>query len=136
MGSDISIAAVGDATVLRRPGKESVQILWPENAPDAQMTITRVTMQPGAVSPPHVHQHSEQVWIVEKGSATMLFADGSTTAIGAGQVVRTPAGVSHGVENSSSAEFCYLSVTSPPEDFTRHYDQPVPPPSTITPACR
>ena len=130
MGSDVTIAAVRDATVLRRPGKESVQILWPENAPDAQITVTRVTMQPGATSPPHAHRHSEQVWIVEHGSATLLFGDGSTTVIEAGQVVRTPAGVSHGVENTSAGEFGYLSITTPPEDFTVHYTEPVAPPAT------
>ena len=129
MCSEISIEAYDDATVLRRPGKESVQILWPENAPDAKMTITRVTMQPGATSPPHVHERSEQVWIVEKGSATLLFGDGSATVIAAGQVVRTPPGVSHGVENTGTEEFGYLSVTTPPEDFTAHYADSVAPPT-------
>lgn len=119
--------ARGDSTVLRRPGMESVQILWPENASDAHMTITRVTMQPGAVSPSHVHEYSEQVWIVEKGAATLLFGDGSTTVIEAGQVVRTPAGVPHGIENTSSEEFGYLSVTTPPENFTTHYAESIAP---------
>ena len=123
MNFEVSISTTGDATVLSRPGKESTQIIWPDNAPDAQMTITRVTMQPGAVSPSHVHAVSEQVWIIEKGSATLILDNGATAKIEAGQVVRTPAGASHGINNTSSEEFCYLSITTPPENFSSHYPE-------------
>ncbi len=67
---------IKQATVLRNPGKQSVQIVSPENAPDAAVTITRVTMEPGAISPRHSHARSEQIWIVEEGSTTLLLADG------------------------------------------------------------
>ena len=129
MNSGISIVDVDDATVLRRPGTDSAQILWPDNAPNAQMTVTRVTMQPGAISPPHVHVNSEQVWIVEKGAATLLLGEGGTVLITAGQVVRTPPGESHGIENTGSEVFGYLSITTPPENFTTHYSETVAPPT-------
>jgi quercetin dioxygenase-like cupin family protein len=70
-----------DFTVLTKPGITSEQIVWPKNAPDAQVTITRVTMQPGATSQRHSHPRSEQTWMVEQGSATLLLADGKTDLI-------------------------------------------------------
>jgi quercetin dioxygenase-like cupin family protein len=109
--------------MLSSPGIASQQIMWPANAPDAKVTITRVTMEPGAVSRRHTHPLSEQTWIVEQGTATLLLADGETQAIGAGEVLRTPAGEVHGVVNSGDGPFVYLSVTTPPQDFTPAYQR-------------
>jgi quercetin dioxygenase-like cupin family protein len=110
-----------DFTTLENPGIRSEQIVWPRNAPDARVTITRVTMEPGATSSRHAHPHSEQTWIVERGAATLLMAGDRTDAIRAGDVVRTPAGEVHGVANTGEELFVYLAVTTPPQDFTTAY---------------
>ncbi len=110
-----------DFEVLSNPGVTSVQMMWQANAPEARVTITRVTMEPGAVSRRHTHPHSEQTWIVEKGAATLLLADDRTQPVAAGEVVRTPAGETHGVANTGTEPFVYLSVTTPPQDFTPAY---------------
>jgi quercetin dioxygenase-like cupin family protein len=112
---------VEEAVVLSNPGKQSMQIVWPENAPDARATITRVTMQPGAVSARHSHPQAEQIWIVERGVGVLLLADGQTESVAAGDVVRTPPGETHGVENVGREPFVYLAVTCPPEDMTGFY---------------
>jgi quercetin dioxygenase-like cupin family protein len=65
------LSAVDFAT-LENLGVRSVQIVWPKNAPEALATITRVTMEPGAISARHSHPNSEQIWIVERGRATLL----------------------------------------------------------------
>jgi quercetin dioxygenase-like cupin family protein len=110
-----------DATTLERPGIRSVQIVWPNYAPEARVTITRVTMEPGAESPRHAHPVSEQIWLIEQGSALLLLADGATDALQAGDVVRTPAGAIHGVANTGDERFVYLAVTTPPQDFSLAY---------------
>jgi mannose-6-phosphate isomerase-like protein (cupin superfamily) len=110
-----------DVTVLRNPGKDSEQLVWPKNAPDSSITITRVTMQPRAVSTLHAHARSEQIWLVERGSGTLLMAAGCEAKIEAGDIVRTPAGDAHGVVNSGSEPLIYLAITTPPEDFTKRY---------------
>ena len=56
-----------DFGTLENPGFRSVQIVWPKNAPEALVTITRVTMEPGTISARHSHPNSEQIWIVERG---------------------------------------------------------------------
>lgn len=113
--------SVGTAPTLHHPGKQSVQIVWPGNAPDALVTMTRVTMEPGAVSTRHSHASSEQTWIVEAGHATLLLAGSGTAELRAGDVVRTPAGDVHGIENTGDEPFVYLTVTVPPEDMTKFY---------------
>jgi quercetin dioxygenase-like cupin family protein len=113
-----------DIATLENPGVRSEQILWPGNAPEAQATITRVTMQPGATQPRHAHPRSEQTWIIERGTATLLLADGRTDGLRAGEVVRTPAGEVHGVHNGGDEPFVYLAVTTPPQDFTSAYGKP------------
>jgi quercetin dioxygenase-like cupin family protein len=103
------------------PPFRSQQIVWPNNAPEARVTITRVTMEPGAASTRHVHPASEQIWLIEQGSALLLMDDGQTDGLRAGDVVRTPAGRIHGVTNTSSEPSVYLAVTTPPQDFAPAY---------------
>jgi mannose-6-phosphate isomerase-like protein (cupin superfamily) len=110
-----------DVTVLKNPGKRSEQLVWDRNAPDAAMTITRVTMEPGAVSTLHAHAKAEQIWLIEQGSGTLLMDGGAEAQVAAGDVVRTPAGEAHGIVNSGSAPLVYFAITVPPEDFTKRY---------------
>lgn len=42
-------------TVLSNPGVDSVQLLSPESLPNAQATLTRVNMKPGAIQERHFH---------------------------------------------------------------------------------
>ena len=110
-----------DFAVLENPGVRSVQIVWPKNSPVALVTITRVTMEPGSVSARHSHPNCEQVWIVERGRATLLKDQDQTDEVQTGDVVRTPAGSIHGVNNTGHEPFVYLAVTTPPQDFTPAY---------------
>ncbi len=110
-----------DFSTLKNPGIRSVQIVWPVNAPEALVTITRVTMEPGSISARHSHPNSEQIWIVEQGCATLLMDHDQTDDMRSGDVVRTPAGAVHGVNNTGREPFVYLAVTTPPQDFTPAY---------------
>jgi len=111
-----------DITVLKNPGKRSEQVVWHRNAPEASMTITRVTMEPGAVSTLHAHAKAEQIWLIERGVGTLLMdGGGAEAAVEAGDIVRTPAGEAHGIVNSGSGPLVYLAITVPPEDFTKRY---------------
>lgn len=114
-------STVASATVLYNPGKRSEQIVWPESAPDARATITRVNMEPGAVSSRHSHPRSEQIWIVEAGEALLLGEVDEAQPMRAGDVIRTPPGDVHAIENTGSVPFVYLTVTTPPEDMRSFY---------------
>ncbi len=45
-----------DFGLLENSGVKSVQIVWGKNAPEAKVTITRVTGQPGSGQIRHSHQ--------------------------------------------------------------------------------
>jgi quercetin dioxygenase-like cupin family protein len=117
----VEILSHKDSTTLQNPGVTSIQLLWPRNSPAGRMTITHVTVAPGAAQPRHSHAASEQVWIMEEGSATLLLDSGQEQPICSGELVRTPAGEVHGVRNDSLAPFVYLSITNPPVDFGAAY---------------
>jgi quercetin dioxygenase-like cupin family protein len=122
--SPVEIIGAAETTVLARAGVSSQQVVWPGNLPEAQVTVTRVTVAPGAEQPRHAHANAnaEQVWIVEQGRAELLLADDSSRPLGAGCVVRTPAGETHGLRNTGSEPFIYLAITTPPVDFRPAYD--------------
>ena len=96
------------------------QLLYPENSTSERMTITRVTVEPGARNPPHRHPTSEQVWV---GSGRLLPYDDRTEPFSAGDVVRFEDGELHGFENTGEGEFEYISATFPPLNFRQAYER-------------
>jgi len=110
-----------ECDVLVKPGIQSRQLVWPQNSPESQATITHVAMEPGSVSERHSHERSEQIWIVERGEGELLLGNGRTEALRAGDIVGTPAGEIHGVVNSGKEPLVYLAVTTPPQDFSSAY---------------
>lgn len=91
--------------MLSTPGVTWQQIVWLANSPDARVAITRVSIERGAISRRHSRPHAEQR-IAEEGTATMLLADDQTRIITAGEVLRTPAGETHGVVNTGERASC------------------------------
>ena len=113
-----------EVKVLANSGVESQQLLFPENSASTRVTITKVTVAPGAASPRHRHETSEQVWVAIAGVGTLLLGEGQTHSFQAGDVVRFAEGDVHGFENTGSMPFVYFAVTSPPINFRQAYAQP------------
>jgi mannose-6-phosphate isomerase-like protein (cupin superfamily) len=120
--AEVQVFAAAACKTLTRPGRRSVQLLSPHNAPEAAVTITKVTMQPGSPEQRHSHPGAEQIWIVEEGTAFLLLAGNRSRPIGAGDIVRTPPGAVHGIHNTGSVPFVYIAVTTPPVDFSAAYE--------------
>jgi mannose-6-phosphate isomerase-like protein (cupin superfamily) len=117
----MELLTAGDFKLLSNPGVQSLQMLSPCNSSSSRVTITRVTMMPGAEQPRHVHAASEQVWIALTGCGELLLASGGVRAFQEGQVVRFVDGDVHGFRNTGTVPFVYFSVTSPPIDFSYAY---------------
>ncbi len=117
----MEIIRAADHVVLSNGGITSLQLLFPENSRSQRVTITRVTVAPGARNPPHRHASSEQIWVALRGSGHLLLDDGQTAAFNQGDVVRFEDNDLHGFENTGESEFEYLSVTSPPVNFRGAY---------------
>ncbi len=108
-------------TTLANSGVQSEQLLFPENSSSRRVTITRVTVQPGAVNPPHRHAASEQVWVALEGSGKLLLEGERIEPFTAGDLVRFAEGDLHGFRNENDVPFVYLSVTAPPVNFRDAY---------------
>ncbi len=113
-----------DFRKLANPGVTSLQLLSPHNSASARVTITRVTVAPGAVQPRHRHASSEQILLAMSGSAELLLAGETTRPVSQGDVVRFADGDVHGVSNTGTEPFVYISVTSPPINFSSAYGKP------------
>lgn len=110
-----------DIASFAKGGVTSEQLLFPENSRSQRVTITRVTVAPGAKNPPHAHATSEQVWVALRGRGVLLLGRATTMPFAEGDVVRFAEGDVHGLENTGLVEFVYLSVTSPPINFRGAY---------------
>ena len=104
-------------------GVVSRQLLFPENSRSTRITITRVTLQPGAKNLPHRHASSEQVWVALRGKGQLLLEGGTVIPFAEGDIARFEDGELHGFENTSGEEFEYMSVTSPPANFRAAYQR-------------
>ena len=93
----------------------------PDNAPESRVTLTRVHLEPGAEQPRHIHETSEQIWYAVQGEGTLLLADGKEKIFAPGDVVRFADGDVHGLRNTGTEEFIYISVTTPPIHFGYAY---------------
>ena len=117
----MEIIRAGEAATLSNSGVVSHQLLFPENSRSKRVTVTRVTVAPGARNPPHRHASSEQIWVALRGKGQVLLDDDRTVPFSAGDVVRFEENEFHGFENSVDSEFEYLSITSPPVNFRDAY---------------
>ena len=117
----MEIIRARETVLLTNTGVTSRQLLFPENSSSERITITRVILAPGAKSPPHRHESSEQVWVVLRGSGHLLLENGRREQFAEGDVARFEDNDLHGFENTGVSVFEYLSVTSPPVNFRGAY---------------
>lgn len=103
------------------PGVTSRQLLSPYNSRSSRVTITHVMVEPGGTQPRHTHPASEQIWIALSGDGELLLDGDETRPFRAGQVVRFEEGDVHGLQVTGETPFIYISVTSPPIDFSDIY---------------
>jgi quercetin dioxygenase-like cupin family protein len=117
----VEIIRQGEVQSLVNGGVTSERLLFPENSRSERLTITRVTVAPGAKSPRHTHPTSEQAWVALCGRGMLLLDDSTTQTFAEGDVVRFADGEVHGFANTGTVAFVYLSVTSPPINFRAAY---------------
>ena len=106
---------------LKNTGVTSKQIICPDNSNSDRVTITEVHLKPAAMQSRHAHEYSEQIWYALKGSGKLLLANNIEMPFTAGNAVRFKQNDIHGLHNDSDEEFVYISVTSPPIDFSYAY---------------
>jgi mannose-6-phosphate isomerase-like protein (cupin superfamily) len=92
--------------------------------PETDLTITRVTVEPGASQIHHSHD-PEQVYVLVAGEGEMTVGDERRT-VAAGDCVHIPPNTSHGIENTGSEPLEYVSAATPAiprKDVEEFYDE-------------
>src|SRR5690242_14999205 len=100
----MELIRAAQTTDFSNSGVVSRQLLFPENSRSIRITITRVTLQPGARNSPHRHPSSEQVWVALRGKGQLLLEGGEVMPFAEGDVARFEDGELHGFENTGEAE--------------------------------
>ena len=120
---DMEVIRSHEVKELKNSGVVSAQLLFPENSISKRVTVTKVTMPPGSINPRHSHESSEQVWASLQGCGCLLLAGDKELEFNAGDVVRFSEGEIHGFRNTGDVDFVYISVTSPPVNFSEAYEK-------------
>lgn len=107
--------------LLKNPGVTSQQVLSPHNSSSQKVTITKVTIEPGATQERHSHEDAEQIWIATKGIGKLLLANGKEIGFEKGDRVRFEQNETHGLANENHDQFEYIAVTSPAINFDASY---------------
>jgi len=110
-----------DFVKLSNPGVVSEQLVSPHTSRSRRLTITRVTVEPGAVQDRHAHEASEQIWIALEGKGELLLSGEKVRHFEAGEAVRFEEGDVHGFSNTGDERFVYIAVTAPPINFDNAY---------------
>lgn len=126
---------VGDFMSAMDPGNPASMVfsmstyqVFDEEAPTVVMAyaagnlgIVMWNLLPGQENDYHLHPEMEHLQIVTKGEVEYTIGDEPPVTLAVGQAVLVPAGVAHGIRNTSNAPASYLAVT----DATGGYEKVV-----------
>ena len=110
-----------DAESRERDGLISRFLLGKVDVPDAPMTVTWVTVEPGKRQPLH-HHAPTQVYIIIQGGG-LMHVGGETQQVHTGDLIYIPSGAEHGIENNTTEILAYVSAATPAFDLRQAYDR-------------
>jgi quercetin dioxygenase-like cupin family protein len=79
--------------------------------PRAQLDL--YCLEPGQEQKPHTHGDQDKIYVVLDGEARVTVGAEQETLVG-GEAIVAPAGVAHGVKNTSDRRLTMLVVVTPP----------------------
>jgi mannose-6-phosphate isomerase-like protein (cupin superfamily) len=77
------------------------------------LSVTWISVPPGASQSLHSQEQSEQAYVVVRGSGSMSVA-GDTEEVGEGDLILVPPATDHSVANDGDSELACVSIQSPP----------------------
>ncbi len=88
--------------------------------PGCGLAVTWVEVRPGGKQKLHSHE-PQQAYVIVKGRGRMKVGDDQRN-VEEGDLIYLPAGVMHGIENSSDEVLEYVSAATPALDLSGLYD--------------
>lgn len=87
----------------------------PGSAPLSKLDVAYAVVRPGAASPPHYHEKTEEVYAIVKGDA-IATVDGISTQVVPGDIVRIPCFTVHSIAAGENGVEFWVSTTPPYTD--------------------
>lgn len=110
-------------TLTRGDGVVSHLLHSAGDAPDTELTVTWVEVEPGSEQVVHSHE-PEQVYVVVSGEGRMR-VDDAVRDVSAGDSVHIPPNAEHGIRNTGETTLEYVSAATPSfprEQIEEFYD--------------
>ena len=76
-------------------------------------SLAEATLEPGQATERHYHGHTEEIYLVTKGSGE-LEVDGESRRVRPGDAILIPPRAWHTLENNGTSELTILCMCSPP----------------------
>jgi mannose-6-phosphate isomerase-like protein (cupin superfamily) len=103
----------GDVKPLRDPRYATLWELGGTTTGLKALSAAFVKVDPGAASPRHWHERTEEMYLITTGEGVMHM-DGEDLPVAAGDGISIPIGVVHAIANPGSRPLTMWVVTSPP----------------------
>jgi len=98
---------------ITKDGSEIRSILDRTNSAVANQSLAEATLPPGAMTAPHLHPHTEEIYYVLRGAGLMTLG-AERRAVGMGDGILIPPGTSHTIQNLGQDPLVFLCCCSPP----------------------
>jgi|SRR5687767_12549935 mannose-6-phosphate isomerase-like protein (cupin superfamily) len=85
------------------------------------LSVTWVDVPPGAEQRTHLHEESEQVYVIVRGRGRMHVA-GDEEDVSEGDLIFIPPGAQHGIVNDGEEPLVYVSTAAPPASMEELYE--------------
>jgi mannose-6-phosphate isomerase-like protein (cupin superfamily) len=105
---------VRPAEAAEYPTPEGCSILESWNDPaDPEASIARARVVPGAATRPHRLKGVVERYLIVAGQGSVQVGDAASQAVGPGDVVVIPAGVSQRIANTGPADLVFYCICTP-----------------------
>lgn len=109
-----------EAAVYERGGLRSHVLLDAGDFGSERLVVTWVEVPVGSAQRAHVHDESEQVYVIIRGRGTMTVGN-EQTEVHEGDLVLVPPKTSHAIANEGDETLIYTSSTAPPQSMAELY---------------
>jgi len=119
----VHVTSTDTAPALSRGDGLVSSLLHPDSESGTDLTVTWVTVDPGASQTRHSHD-PEQVYVLVAGEGEMTVGN-ETRAVAKGDLVHIPPNTEHSIENTGDRPLEYVSAATPAfprEEVEEFYD--------------
>jgi mannose-6-phosphate isomerase-like protein (cupin superfamily) len=98
---------------ITKDGSEIRELMHPDHHGNCRQSLAEATVQPGAATVMHRHEHSEELYHITSGQGILSISD-QRIEVGVGDTVCIPPGTPHCILNTGTIPLKILCCCAPP----------------------